>query len=749
MLRYLTFPPFLLLILLNVLPSLFLTQIVFDNAPEVYLPPDQAGVVLKKDLEEIFPGDQNAIILFQGDDLYSDQFLERLHRVTQELKREPNVERVVSVTEMEHIEGTEDGFEVSELLGKEKRDEISKALARYQFAQSDRIASGMTVSHTPHYMAIMIRPEKIHSTIERIDLMVRVDEILTKNNIIDHVIARAGPVVVEIEQFRSTVRDTIKFVPGTVIVGLLFIWLIFRQGLAVLVAGITTGAVVSSAMLLFVVFSVPYTMIASMLAPMLASLTTAFLIHFYSYLKLASSYHYQGKKRVSFALKQVKKPVFFTALTTVLGLASLSASPILPIGHFGLIAASGVTLLCFLVLFIIPPVFIQFDKNDWSSQKHKVNWLDKLLKSIVALSIRRAGWALAFVLLLLVIGGPFILKVNAETNLLKFFPEGHFVTENTQLVEDKLTGVMPLEVVLTGDARDSLKKLKNLEQIEQLSNWLVQQPEIDRAISLVDFLEDMHRAMNYNDPAFLKLPDNDPLISQYFFIYDGDEVYELVDREFNKTRIVISLHEHNSRNIRTVIERIENYLQDNISGMTWAVGGEGRLFADQDRLLISGQIDSLLVAVLMIFLIMLYLWKSLSIAVLSMLPNLSPIAAIFIFMGIFGIWLDMATAMIASVAIGIAVDDTVHLLYGYKKRLDSGCSVLYALVQSYYKTGRAIVVTTMILCAQFLLVATADFVPISHFGLLTAIGLFIALIFDLILLPALIVIFYHKTGQAL
>ena len=127
-----------------------------------------------------------------------------------------------------------------------------------------------------------------------------------------------------------------------------------------------------------------------------------------------------------------------------------------------------------------------------------------------------------------------------------------------------------------------------------------------------------------------------------------------------------------------------------------------------------------------------------------MLPNLSPIIAIFIIMGIFGIWLDMATAMIASVAIGIAVDDTIHLIYGFKKRLDKGCSVLYALVQSYYKTGSAIVITTVILYSQFILVASADFIPISHFGFLTAIGLFIALVFDLVLLPSLIIIFFHK-----
>ena len=185
LLKYVVYPPFLLLIFLNIFPSLFLTQMVFDNAPEVYLPPHQAGVLLKKELEKIFPGDQNAIILFQGNDLYSDHFLDSLHKATKELKRASVIERIISVTEMEHIEGTEDGFEVSELLGEEKRNELRGALARFQYAKSDRIANGLTVSDSAQFMAIMVRPEQVHSTIERIHLMTLVDDVLAKYNIAD------------------------------------------------------------------------------------------------------------------------------------------------------------------------------------------------------------------------------------------------------------------------------------------------------------------------------------------------------------------------------------------------------------------------------------------------------------------------------------------------------------------------------------------------------------------------------------
>ncbi len=739
--------PVFLLLLLNIIPSVFLSQLIFDNAPEVYLPADQPGVVLKNELAELFPGDQNAIILFHGKALYSDQFLDQLQAAVNQLERNSMVERVLSVIDMEHIEGTDDGFEVSELLGKEQRKVLTQPGSRYQWAKSDRIAHKLTVADNADYMAMVIRPHQLNTTTERMSLMNQVYDVLSEHHLSPYIVASAGPIVVEIEQFRSMVKDTLIFVPGTIIIGLMLIWLMFKRILAVLVAGLLTGAVINTSLLLFVIFSLPYTMISVMLAPLLASLTTAFLVHFYTYMKLSAAHGYEGIDRVNFAIAQIKKPAFFTALTTALGLGSLAVSPILPIGHFGLIAAFGVMLLFSLVIWVVPLIFVQFDKHSWPQKHRRCSWMDKLLKLFVDLAIRRSGWVIAITIVLFFLGIPFVFKVSAETNLLKFFPENHFVNRNTQLIEAQLSGVMPLEVILYGSSRDSMKKLHNLKQIEQLQRWLQRQAEIDKTISLVDFLQDMHQAMNphlsldnVNDTG---LPENNALISQYFLIYDGDDVYELVNREFNVSRIVLSSNVHNSAKIRELIDKIETYLANNMTGMEAAVAGEGRLFADQDKLLITGQISSLILVILLIFLIMLYLWKSYPAAVLSLLPNLSPILAIFMFMGILGIWLDMATAMIASVAIGIAVDDTIHLLHGYYKRLENGHSVIYSLAQSYFKTGRALLATTLILCAQFFLVSLSQFVPTAHFGMLTAVGLLMALLFDLLLLPALIVVFYR------
>jgi predicted RND superfamily exporter protein len=126
-----------------------------------------------------------------------------------------------------------------------------------------------------------------------------------------------------------------------------------------------------------------------------------------------------------------------------------------------------------------------------------------------------------------------------------------------------------------------------------------------------------------------------------------------------------------------------------------------------------------------------------------MLPNLAPVLAMFIIMGIFNIWLDIGTAMIASITVGIAVDDTIHIFEGFFRRIKS-MDVKQALLETYQESGKAIIITSFILSAQFSVLIFSNFIPLRNFGLLTTIGIITALVFDLILLPALLILKYSN-----
>ena len=156
----------------------------------------------------------------------------------------------------------------------------------------------------------------------------------------------------------------------------------------------------------------------------------------------------------------------------------------------------------------------------------------------------------------------------------------------------------------------------------------------------------MNWGFHAQDDQFLSIPEDQNLISQYLFIYDGEDMYDFIDADYQQARIAMNVNVHGANEISDLMKKTEQYLtQKSLKNTQWRITGAGRLFADQETLLIEGQVLSLGGALLLIFTLMLILWRSLKDTLICMIPNLSPIVLIFIIMGIFGIWLDMATAM--------------------------------------------------------------------------------------------------------
>jgi predicted RND superfamily exporter protein len=285
-------------------------------------------------------------------------------------------------------------------------------------------------------------------------------------------------------------------------------------------------------------------------------------------------------------------------------------------------------------------------------------------------------------------------------------------------------------------------------QLRNFQRWADEQPEVDKSRSFADFVEEMHWGFHAQQAAFRAIPDDAALISQYLFVYDGTDLYDFVDEDFQVARISLSINVHGAADINRFMASLRNYLEANASeGVEWEIAGISRMFADQVDLLIDGQVKSMAGAVAIIFLLMLIQWRSLKDSLICMIPNLAPLLLIFILMGAFGIWLDVATAMIASVAVGIAIDDTIHVYHGFIHRVRQGLSPTLAMARTYQQAGRAITITTFILCTQFLLLATSSFVPVQNFGLLTSIGLMAALVFDLLLLPAILILVYPPASR--
>ncbi len=732
------------LVVFTLLPPALLTQLNINNAPKVFMPKDAPAVIADDALRGSFPSDQVVILLFEGVALFSDGFLQAFDELAEKLQSDPRIDDVISITTQDHIAGNDEGFSAEPLIDANKLEEL-RPKQRLQHVLGDRFAKDLLVADDGSALAMVIVPVVEESSIQRLQLEESILAAVDQFRLTGYLSAVSGQIAVDVAEFRSMLQDNIIFIPANVVIGLSLIWLLFRRWLAVIVAGVSIGVVTSSTVAFYVVFDKPFTLISSIVPPLLSALTVATLVHLFNALHYASERGFVGRDRVEKALAEIRRPAMFTTLTTAAGLASLATSTIPPIRDFGLIAAGGVVLIYIVVIGIVPNIFASWDYMPWPKSKGGLRWMDATVRRLLHIGMRYPVWVVVGILGLLVMGMPQIWNVKVESNLQEFFYDDHPVRQATDKIEKKLSGTTSLEVVFNSPNRDGLKTTENLKLIRDFQRWVDVLPEVDNSTSHVDFIEEMNWAFNSEDAAYRRIPDDEKLISQYLFVYDGDDIYDFVDRDFKTSHVNLSVNVHGANKINRVMELLRGYLEESVGQkLDWNIAGHGRLFADQVDLLVRGQVLSLWTALGLIFLLMLILWRSVGAALLCMIPNMSPILLIFVIMGAAGIWLDIATVLIAGIAVGIAVDDTIHVYHGFIHRVKRGSAPVAALVRTFRQAGRAVMTTTIILCAQFLILLVSQFVPTTHYGLLTSVGLWAALLFDLLLLPALLILIYRR-----
>jgi hypothetical protein len=736
-----------LVVLLHVGALAVLVKLNFNNAPEVYYPDDAAAVVLRDRLRAEFPSDEVLTVLFRAEQPYAPDFLRRLDELARALGDHPLVDRVLTLTTVEKIAATEEGFEVGPLIDVDSLDAgDSEALRRRVL--SDRFAPGLLASRDGHYVALAVRPVPLKESLQRKEVQRAMRSAIAAAGLEAAYAAEAGPVTLDVAQLQSILDDSLLFIPLTTVIGLsLLAWVVGRWR-PVAIGAVAMSTVVLPTVAGVAAFGQPYTMATAILPSLLAAYTLATLLHLYAGIQRARVARLPRPGRVDRAMSETIKPGFFNVLTTGAGLLSLTLVPIPPIQVFGLAGAFGTLLVFITVFFLVPPFLLHWDVPRWPRRGSGFGATGRVASRLVRVSLRHPKAIVVGTLVLVALAFPLAQRVQVESDLLTFFADDHPVSLGTRLIESKLSGVTTLEISLEGNGRDSLARVDALQSMRRLQGWLEGLPEVDRTVSMADLIEEMHWAMNDEAPAFRRLPSSDRLLRQYLLVYDGADLYELVNREHAHARILVNLNVHGTRDIARVIGAIQAHLkQVPLPGIKAEVGGYGRLFADQVDLLVSGQVNSFAGAFFQIFLFMAILWRSPTSAALGMLPNLAPLYFIFVLMGATGIHLDLATVMIASVVLGITVDDTIHLYHGYRTRLKKGLSPVFAIARSFESSGRAVLAISLLLVAQFGLLATSAFIPTAHFGLMTAVGLVAGQLFELLLLPALLLIKDGRRGQ--
>lgn len=698
-------------------------------------------------VKKIFGNDEFFIIAFNfnGENVFSTHHLALLKTITEELEQLEEVREVKSLANVNETIGEKEFFVVQKFLEeipdrpKDLERLKNRALSNPIYIKNFISGEGDTVAI---FVSVYERPEDAGY---RKRLLDKCKNILGKYKDQTGQVYMAGWTTTNLYLSQYMKTDISTFIPVTyafiTLAVLFFFRNVFLTGIALLNISICMG----STMGLFPIFGITLNNVTTIVPPVVMALALCDTVHIFSYLdsRLLTEF---GTKEAALIhiLKKVFIPCLLTTITTAIGFLSLSLSDIPPIRDFAIIASIGMVFEFIYSFFFLPPLLLFFAPGKIFVQKNSFDKNNiRLLNFLGRISITRSMPVVIITTLIIGLATLSALNIKVETNLLDYFKKDSPVRQATDFVETNLAGVRTVDVSLVSDSVDAFKQPDSIKIIEKIETYAKTLPGVDSALSFSDFIKDMNKSFHNEDDNYYSIPENKNLVAQYLLLYDFEDIDEFVNETFDHAKITIRTSAHLTSEQAKIINSLRAFITAlNCEDLDIRVTGRAVFHVNTIEALVSGQLQSLCIAASVIALILFLVLKSFELGMLSLIPNLFPVIINFGLMGIFSIPLNTATALIAAVAIGIAVDDTIHFLTEYKKQIKKGCEVPEAIEIVVTEKGKAILLSSLILSIGFGTMITSSFVPTVHFGTLSAVIMVTAVFGDLVVLPSLICCFH-------
>ncbi len=342
--------------------------------------------------------------------------------------------------------------------------------------------------------------------------------------------------------------------------------------------------------------------------------------------------------------------------------------------------------------------------------------------------------------LLFVVLGAGIFRANVDSNTVKYFKKDFPFRVAVNEMQEKLTGPMSYEIIVDSKANDGIKNPKFLKTVEQFyKEFYAKFPDVRHISSLLDVVKTFNEVMNNSK----SVPDNQELVAQYLLLYSlslpqGMEINDKMDIDERLLRVSASLNLVDTSKDLEMIQWAEDWWEKTPYSAT--VNGQTVMFAHMQHDVTATLIQSITIAVVMISLVMLLIFRNWRMLPLFIVPNVLPIALVVGVMGWLDIDIDMGVAIAGAIIIGVAVDDTIHFMVKYIEARKRGDNLHDAMMYVMSYAGSAIIFTTIVLSLAFLVFVFSNFNPNYHFGIVTASALLIAVVVDLVALPALLLL---------
>jgi predicted RND superfamily exporter protein len=721
------------------LPKMNFTDI--DNDISMWISKDDPVYRTYERFRGEFGGQRTLMIALKSERLFTPESLEFVRQVTEDVKRVQMVDRVTSLATANVVRASGDGIEVQSLLD-DQIDDRGEAGRIEGDALDDSLVVGDLVSRDGQVTAIIVTFDE-----ERID-DVRGQVIDRIHQLVDPRLPSGmssyynGSLEISEAYNRITISNTKTLTPPILGLTIGAIFLLFRSWR---ITGLLVVAILVSAswtMGLFVMMGFTYNILASMLPPLVIILAVAddvhIVQHFNHELRATGSKEHAFKSSV----QHLFVPLLGASGTTALGLASLATSNVVAVRSFGIGAAVGVMVDFVMSLVFVPTILMLLKPETGTAPQER--YLVGPMQRVARFSIRYAKAVIVVAFAAMALSTVGIAWLRVDTNHVNFFAADHPLARSAQVIDNQLSGIYSFNILFEGGP-DSMKSPDTLRRMEELRLRLQRLPFVRKVVSVADYVKRVNRQLNGGSRDAEVVPASSDAIAQELFVFElSDEgradLAGMVASDYSRAQMSVRLASMSSDLVFEQINRAEEQARAVFagSGIRTTVTGSGRIFSTLDHYLVVSQLSSFATAFATVFAVIFVVFRSARFGLLGIIANALPVCAVLGLMGWLGISLNVATVMVASVALGVVDDDTIHFIGRFRREAAAGATTEDAIELATIHEGRASLTTAIINSLGYGIMIFSSYKPTAWFGGLLALTMIVAFVAEVFVVPAVI-----------
>lgn len=704
------------------------------------LPDDDVDARLLKKIGKNFGSNNMGVIILETDNIYQPSVIEHIQLITDTLSEISGISSVSSLTNIINIKGSDYGIEIGKLVDEY---ELPKTALEFEKLRNN-------ILNNPMYKGSIVSEDETASLIvfniendANVNIIAKeVIEKTTALQIPEKLYYIGSPMLVTYISDLMR-KDLTTLLPIAFLVIAIILFLSFRSFSGVILPLLIAVISIVWSLGSMAFLGIKMSMISNNIPIIILAIGSAYTIHVINRVNKVRLEE-QHSDTIKTALVYVFIPIMLAALTTIIGFISFIFGSYLDmIVDFGIFTALGTLFACLLSIFFVPAILsvLNFKNNTSKVPKDDSFITNYLLQPLHQLIANKPKTVLLIWLLLIGFSVANLFSIRRSVDIQEYFKRDNPTRLAEQIMVEKFGGTKPIFVYFKGNMQSPAVLKKMLET----SAYMEESPEVFTSMSIAKLIDEI----NYNFTNSRTFPQEIEQIEQLWFLLDGNEVLpRFVNEELTEGIIISKFKSPDNKSKIKFAKYMNRFIAEN-STEECQIQITGMPFVDitMDQSLINSQIGSIAIAIFFVIVLVGGILRSLKSGFFAAIPIIATIILLFGFMGLTGISLNIATVLVASVALGIGIDYAIHIISHFKTSFKKNNDVYAAVQESILVSGKAIIINVVSVSAGFLVLVFSDMVPLQYFGLLIALSMVSSCLGALTLLPSLLILMNKKNSS--